>query len=347
MNQYRSTSIIFIILYSSFINFSVSSYQSERLKCLQSELGNEPDMTEQWIEGKVSVSSSSTSWIYNNERCPFLQFNESAFCKRSVGCGNTILFVGDSTVRHWILSSDLLFNKKAVEKSCPINKCRITDKECVNGREFPMEYSTICNQYCPVNTQTKMIYIRHDFLINKHGLQWLPTSVCDHWFNEAKAADIIVLSTGPHSPAMIKYPYHHHKPPPKFSVKELFHNESQHLATTLSNIVKSSAVIVYRTGPMGTPNPSHDCDLKPLRHPPKVASNYSWDVIPEMNRIYIESLNHTLSKQLLVMNTQYMMLEWVGCRRDGLHFDYHNPKTPMMLEWQLLHNLLMEYKNIQ
>jgi hypothetical protein len=334
--------MILILLFSSYINITMSFYYGGRLKCLQTEFGNELDSTEQWIEGKVSRNLNDT-WIYNNKRCPFSTFDESNFCKTSIGCGNTILFVGDSTVRDWILSSSLLFDRKTTEKSCPVDKCKRSDNKCLTGRKFPMEYSTICNQYCPVNTHTKMIYIRHDFLINKHGDQLYPTSVCDHWLKEAKAADVIVLSTGSHVNSMIEYPYRH-KAPANFDVNDLFRKESQHLATTLSNIVKSSAVIVYRTGPMGTPNPSHDCDLKPLRYPPKVASNYSWDVIPEMNRIYMNSLTSSFPDNLLVMNTQYMMLEWVGCRRDGLHFYFHKPKTPMLLEWQLLHNLLIEYK---
>jgi hypothetical protein len=323
---------------------------NNRLECLQSPYIVDKKSNDQWIKGTVSNNLHNITWIYKKAMCELLKFDEIEFCQKAIGCGKKILFVGDSTIQEMIAASLFLFDRKSNLKKCPgqsdCTKFRRnnTHQGCKEGRIYKMEYSTICNKYCPNDTKTQLIYIRHDFLTNKHGNSWLPSTVCEHWVNEISTSDIIVLSFGPHISAMIDYPYHKISSK-KILLDKILYKESNNLVNILLRKMKNDSVVMYRSGHIGYSKPNRDCSIKPINNLPQVTSKYHWDSIPKANRIYTETLKRSFSSRLLVMDTQYAMLQWRGCKRDYMHFNFTDSRTPLLIEWQILYNLLAEYNN--
>ncbi len=193
--------------------------------------------------------------------------------------------------------------------------------------------------------------VYHIFL----GRFWYQSTVCDHWWEIAKHSDVIFISTGSHIQAMKEYP--HNIPSTSihnFSYTNLFRKESLAIANKLHSIVSSSSsshnsVVVYRTPHIGITPFSNDCGIshKPYKKPLPIATHdkvsiYHWADIPLHTKIYVKTLKHVLKNKLLVMPTQNMMMEYWGCRNDYMHFRDDDERTPLLIEWQILHNLLLE-----
>lgn len=331
-----------------------------RLDCLQYELGKEKSNT-QWTWQNITDTSSNNSdrvgWMYHNSKCPLQLFSEQEFCINAVGCGKKMLFVGDSTVQRTVNSLPLLMNITMQRKKCPtMNGCHThsptsvsrTHHGCVNGGHVELMLNTsICDHVCPANETVLITYIRHDYIQGVHGLDYYKTSLCEHWQAIAHLYDYLFVSIGPHANAMTQFPYG--KPVAQytdFRHKSFFAAEAIETANVLNLESKPNAQLIFRTGPVGVAEYSKHCELQPFDTPPVIHNNHSWPLIPVLNDIYVNTLRNALGQRLLIMDTSTLMSKMRGCRRDPMHLRDDNASTPILLEWLILQNLLVERHRI-
>jgi hypothetical protein len=329
-----------------------------RLQCLQKPLGSKG--ADHWTKGRIrepSPLSNDTDfeWVYQNKQCPLNRFNLSVFCKSSLGCGKNMLIVGDSTssslidfwakhlphrTKHLICSTDNHCANRRIHGERPEQK-----RGCVvdpNSHIAKHRYSYVCSNECNQEDSSQIAFQRHDFLMGAHGEFYFQSTVCEQWWSRAKEADIIVLSFGPHIHNMATYP--DNQPAQKdFNVLSLVKKTARDVSLRLKSLLKSGAVVVYRTAHHGNSKFNADCELKPLAsvNPPETL--YSWNLIPRVHEIYIKYLKEQLGQHLLVMNHQNLLNMRVGCRGDPLHFDTSKWNSPVAIDWQVLQNILEAY----
>lgn len=321
-----------------------------RLECLQFEQGKELEGTP-WSQGYISADrrhQKEKSWIYNNTKCPLDLFSEQVFCQRAVKCGTHMLLVGDSTVMRIASTIPHLLTNEFQKAKCPTeNFCsRSRGPRCNPGGHMEMvRMLKVCQNFCPTNRPVRITYIRHDYLNHIHGTSNYWSTICEHWKAVAKAVDYLVLSVGPHIRSMVTHPFG--KPAPAdFNAEAFFQAEAHETAKLVHQLLAPNATLIYRAGAVGILDYEIDCSLQPDDGPPRIHSNYSWDKIPALNKAYIQALTQEITDHpVLVMDTATLFTKMRGCRQDHLHFNDGSPAAPVLLEWLLLQNLLIELHN--
>jgi hypothetical protein len=130
--------------------------------------------------------------------------------------------------------------------------------------------------------------------------------------------------------------------PADFNLTSFFADEAQGTAKLLGTILSPDATLIYRTGPVGNRNFTTDCTKRPDDTIVPVERNFNWDKIPLLNAAYIAALRAAFKERLLVMDTLVLNNKMVHCRGDLLHFLGTTPMTPVLQEWLILYNLLLE-----
>ena len=337
---------------------------TERLQCLQYDLGNEETGT-RWQEGRfvnghMSQSISSKGYTYQSCQCPLQYFDEEIFCKSI--CGKRILMVGDSTMERFALSLKHLVKINAYKgKLCPtLNGCAH-----MPGHKMPLHpLGSGCNPVTRTQildqlicTQTKSCkgyqnqlvqYIRHDYLTGHHGRRWDHSSVCDVWLDSLATSDIVILTFGAHLPQVLDYPFGMANPGNQ-TFEGIISEIGKKTAQAIRNRAKENAKVIFFTGSRGTLNHTHSCYTPPFvnRYDPdipvdSVENGYHWRDIQRSNQVFIQSMKTILGKQLLVMDTNELFLKMPGCRNDAIHFRVDTPASPPTIMWQILMNMLLE-----
>jgi hypothetical protein len=320
-----------------------------RLKCLQFEQGKEVANTP-WSRGYVSsdrAHQKEQAWIYNNTKCPLEQFSEEKFCNQAMKCGKHLLLVGDSTVLRIAITAGFIMTNSMAVSHCPTdNFCSRRPPDCTRGghNERILMY-TGCSNYCPTNQPVRITYIRHDYLTNIHGSTNYQSTICEHWKAVAKSVDYLLISTGPHIHGMLSHPYGR-PAPPDFNEHEFFQREAHATTELVRSLMAPNATLIYRAGAVGLLNYFEDCNLHPHDSPPTIHSNFSWNQIPKLNEAYIHALTTGIppnEHSVLIMDTATLFTKMQGCRTDHLHYKETTPATPVLLEWVILQNLLIEH----
>jgi hypothetical protein len=324
-----------------------------RLNCLQFEQGKELKHTP-WKRGYVSSDKAhrkEPAWVYNNTKCPLAQFNEEKFCKKAVKCGKHLLLVGDSTVQRLITTTKHILATSVNTARCPTdNFCSQKPRGCVRGGHHEqIRMYTVCQKFCPAKRPVRITYIRHDYLTNVHGSINFWSTICEHWKAVAKSVDYLLISTGPHIHGMLSHPYGN-PAPPNFNEREFFEREANATTALVRKLMAPNATLIYRTGAVGIIKYINACTVHPHNAPPNIRSNYSWDKIPKLNEAYIQALRTGIPAKehpVLIMDTATLFTKMQGCRTDHLHYDEDSPVTPVLLEWVILQNLLLEHHAIR
>lgn len=330
---------------------------ARRLDCLQNELGKELNGTSWSWQSIINEDSQEArlGWVYNNSQCPLKIFNEKEFCQKAVGCGKKLLLVGDSTVQrmanslHYLLDVHITRSDCPTQNGCHTNSPRAPSKilhGCINGGHIePMLDIRTCRKYCPAKEEVQIMYIRHDYIHGTHGLNYYRSCLCEHWQVVAHKFDYLFVSIGPHVKQMTKYPYGM-APEPNFNETSFFMTEANETAHFLEVVANQKAHIVFRTGPVGIGEYRTKCDVRPFDSPPVLYNNHSWPLIPVLNEIYIDTMRRVLGSRLLIMDTMTLMSKMHGCRTDPMHFNDKTPHSPVLLEWLILLNLLIEKHHV-
>lgn len=316
--------------------------------------------------GKGHDSSSNFTWTYEDPKCPLHPFNLDSFCHKSLGCGKKILMVGDSTVES--LTDFWLRNLPAMkrERLCPekdmkcsprttLEKVRKGASGCMTGPHVsPIRDISICNEECGANSKTSLTYIRHDYLQGTHGKFWYATQHCEAWWSLIQSHDVILLSTGPHAPNMLEYPFT--KPaPPNFDFSSFAQNEVNQIVSRLVDVIHPNQTVIYLTAHAGSPEYDQklmNCSAKPLSKPSKYNQTthpeFHWDKIPFIQRLYKRAFRqHHHIEQLVVMDIARLNNCRSRCRRDWIHFRDENFLSPLFYTYNVLHNILMELSDIR
>ena len=329
-------------------------YAQSRLNCLQHNLGKEENHTD-WKWGPVSSDPvESTGWVYNNSVCPLTQFNEKEFCTKAIECGKKLLLVGDSTIESMILNLPHLMKSSVKLSLCPTdNYCSPANRKNSRSISFCQTHGyspdkirdlTACQKYCGQNP-VNIVFIRHNFVNNIHGPRNRQSLICEHWKDIAHKFDYVLVSVGPHIPGMIGHPFGR-PADASFNETEFFIQEGREMAELLLNVTSATAAIIYKTGPVGIPNFQVNCTVPPWHSPPVLSSQLGWNKIPLLNAQYIEHIQQLPGNRAIVMDTLTLLSKMHGCRPDFLHFHSKFPASPVLLEWLILHNLLLEYHDL-
>jgi hypothetical protein len=321
-----------------------------RLNCLQFQQGKELKSTP-WTRGYVSSDKTrqkQEAWVYNNTKCPLEQFNEEKFCNQAIRCGKHMLLVGDSTVQRLASAVRHVLTTSVQFGNCPTaNFCSKKPPECLpkEGHNEQVRTYTVCENYCPTQLPVRITYIRHDYLTNIHANRNFWSAICEYWKTVARAVDYLLISTGPHIDGMLRHPYGL-PPPPNFNELDFFQREANATTELVRNLMAPKATLIYRTGAIGLLNYSKNCDLHPHDSPPEIHSKYNWDKIPRLNEAYIQALRTGIpakERSVLIMDAATLFTKLQGCRTDHLHYEENTPVTPVLLEWVILQNLLIEH----
>jgi hypothetical protein len=289
--------------------------------------------------------------MYSNPSCPLKLFNERKFCQEAIGCGKKLLLVGDSTMLLVASTLRYLIPVHETTRPCPTdNFCPPAHPNpnsasvCAYVRnEDPVRKLQTCLNHCPPGQEVVVTFIRHDYLNNIHGIQNYRGSICEHWKAAAVGHDYVVVSIGPHVNQMCKNPFGR-PAPADFNLTAFFAEEARGTAALLGTILNANATLIYRTGPVGNTNFTTDCNKRPVDTIEPVQGNFNWDKIPALNAAYITTLRDQFRERLLVMDTLVLNNKMVNCRGDLLHFIATTPQTPVLQEWLILYNLLLEHK---
>lgn len=333
------------------------SKKLSRLQCLQKPFG---DADGHWVRGRISDPSPPSNetdydWIYEKTKCPLKKFNLDIFCKSSLGCGKHMLVVGDSTssslIDFWttMLPTNTKFLICTSDNHCssrmiPPYRGQMRGCHDDNGRVSFHRQLSICSEECDQSGKdsSTITFFRHDYLINTHGFFYHKSTVCEKWWSYVETADVVMVSFGPHIESMREYPYNY-PPAQNFDVLSLVEETARNVSYKLKSMLKPDAVVVYRTSHHGIHNPIKDCLLEPLAAPYPPEKNYSWDLIPVANQIYMKSLKRHLGRGLLIMNHQNLLNMRIGCRNDFIHFATNDWHSPIAMDWQILQNILEVY----
>jgi len=334
---------------------------SSRLECLQSPLGLENYSHFQrgniWDSSSVPLPSDGQMWQYINQDCPLKPLNPVDFCTKALGCGKNLLLIGDSTVLRWqhllesLFVGELKLTKCVEDGGCKLHRTHWTGNSkahrgCVRGGHLEsVRLKTICGSSCAPGRPSHIRYVRHDYISGRHGSMWFGSTLCDDWTKFAVTADYILVSIGPHIHNLLSFP--NGKPAPQDFDKMAFMKMQANIsAHALLKVLKPNAKVIYRSGSPGVMNFTKDCNAKPLDRFEGVYDLYSWPLIIPMQDIYIEALQDTLGKdRVLIVDTRYLMPQFVGCRKDYVHLSTQNMNSPVLTDLQVLYNVMLEHSS--
>ena len=198
----------------------------------------------------------------------------------------------------------------------------------------------------PINHPVQINYIRHDYLTHIHGERNFQSTICEEWKNVAHEFDYLLISVGPHINGMLTFPFGR-QASSSFNATEFLHQEALDTTNLLLRVIKPTASVIYRTGPVGLVKYSSNCSDTPLDSPPIIQDMYDWRSIPKLNSMYIKTLRDVLGNRVSIMDTTTLNSKMNMCRQDHLHFNHKNTASPVLLEWVVLYNILMERVGIK
>ena len=339
------TPIVNIIRITSLIS-TFYFVDTSRIECLQYRVGTEQSKTE-WIKESIDGRRSDVEgWLYHSLDCPLHSFSEEKFCKKAIGCGRSVLLVGDSTLKVWSMGVFRhIVNFTEISSACPqVAEClRDASGQCINyWQRDAIRNLQLCHDYCQSHQLVNITFIRHDFLTGRHGRKWNKDSICEHWLQAAPAYDYIVISFGPHIQSILDFPFMQARG--NKSYKNILQLSSAQLVGQMlqAGLSRGDSLIIYRTGPHGSANFTQNCEARPRDTISPIEDSFHWDQIPLANDIYVKSLKRAFGDRLLVMDTQSLLGKIWSCRVDPMHFDASTKASPILLEWLIFYNILLE-----
>ena len=195
----------------------IGEIEPTRLECVLNlgSYGHEEDMdrVDRWVQHESTKELKAPErWILNDTACPLHDFDVKSFASKGIGCGKSMLVVGDSTMEHMFLwFRQFMPVSHATTKPCrPAHRCReaaienhqSTKLSChANPHIFPeIKFDLTGSETC----QSTMKHITHDFLDGTHGTNH--RELCS-WMDDAHNHDYLMVSMGQHIGPILEYPY--------------------------------------------------------------------------------------------------------------------------------------------
>lgn len=356
------------------ISFLPWQYGS-RLECLENTGANPiEDENSRWIKGEIDptriISGEDFEWIYNDPECPLENFDLENFCINSVGCSNSMLLVGDSTIEYLFRFFTTFYQPKVDHLMCPITFQKYSETSLNYGdpansrsqltKRIPTRKIKICEEECGGRPVT-LSYFMHDFLYGVHGE--FHRQVCDNWVHVAHEFDVLLLSFGAHVASMATHPYGL-AATEKSDVSALLEETSTKVAEQINQLVLSKnpeVTVVYLTAGGGHLNYTMDCNEKPDQVNANVSelklfedsnltvsetdnrllSDFHWSLIPIAQEIYMNTLRTKVNRDnVITLDIQRIQREERECLKDYQHYRFDTLKSPYFIQWQFIHNAL-------
>jgi hypothetical protein len=345
---------------------------SSRLECLENTGANLLD-DEHWTRGEIDPHRHSKSnnpddfqWTYFDSNCPLADFDLEDFCINSVGCGNSMLLVGDSTIEYLVLFFLRYYPHSIRHTSCPIhfqkfsktllnyNPSAISANRQVTKPIVPVNHIKICQEECGSRGEpVSLTYMMHDYLDGIHGD--VHRQVCDEWINIAHQYNVLFLSFGAHTASMATHPFGT-PAPDNFNITAFLEKTSAELVRKINEQVLSknpALTILYLSAGTGHRNFTQDCFQKPDQLNANNTDDeldergYHWSLVREAQRIYMHALRTktkvATNNTVITLDLQHIQAEQRECMRDYMHYTYDTLMSPYFLQWQFIHNVLSAY----
>ena len=195
--------------------------------------------------------------------------------------------------------------------------------------------------------ETLLSYVRHDFLVGTHGKTYYQSSVCSYWEDIVMLQDVVVISFGAHVKGLISYP-NGKKADIGAEPTLIIQSSANLVASKLRQLkFKNGSALIYFTAGGGIEKYTRDCSEAPASKPLPYDTLHEWQWIPHVQKSYVNEIRDVMAERkqpFLVLNLQHLTQMQRGCRRNYIHPNTTDKRSPYYLAWLILYNLLLEYR---